>query len=145
MNRLQPRPPPHRRLDRVLAEVSYPGLELNHPIAQINYITVSALGQECPPHSHEHLTETFIVLEGWIRFCTSEPDNSNFRETVLTSGCQLTVEPGTIHSLQATPDTRYLELRSSLYKDELFNPDKQFKFAEDREKMEVLNREAAQS
>lgn len=110
------RPPAHVRKDRTLREVAYPVVELLHPIGQINSIVVSDLGQDCPPHYHQELYETFVCLEGYIRLVITNYYGGHEQEHILLPGQSLTVVPMTFHALQATPHSRYLELRSNLYR-----------------------------
>jgi mannose-6-phosphate isomerase-like protein (cupin superfamily) len=50
-----------------------------------------------PPHSHEHLTELFFVLDGALQVLVGD------EITVLEAGDLLVVPPGTTHAFAAAP------------------------------------------
>lgn len=120
----------HVRADRSLLEACFPQA-LGYPVQQINYIAVSEEGQDCPPHRHRDLQETFVCLEGEM--------------AIERHGVWVDMAPGDLvhinvdvwHALRAKPGARYMELRSRIFDPE--KPDKEYQDDDGRERIEALN------
>lgn len=130
------RPGAHSRADRLMREVAYPSL-WPFQVAQINYVAVTAEGQNCPSHRHSEVVEVFVCLEGRL---VMEVGRLEYSMVELNPGDELIVEPGVWHDLRADPNSRYLELRSTLY--DPARPDKEFMSAIAAAQIERLNRQA---
>ena len=65
-------------------------------------------GNKCSLQYHEHKKETVYVLSGQILY-TEGFDKENLNKRVLQKGDFVTIEPFTIHRMEALEDSLYLE------------------------------------
>lgn len=65
-------------------------------------------GNRCSLQFHEFKKETVYVLSGRLLF-TQGPDKDNLKQTVLEKNSYVTIEPFTVHRMEAIEDCLYLE------------------------------------